>query len=280
MRFTYLLAIVSLFFSIGCQEIPPIINPVMGPPPDTMVVVEDQRRQVLIEEFTGVTCVQCPGGSAELEALLGLHGEQLIVVSIHAGDFSFPMQNSQYDFRCEEGDQLINYLGPPFGYPSGVVNRKKFDGEFDLQVGKDLWAGYIEQEKAVPPKLRIGIEPNYNAGNREVRVEVTLFVDETIPESDVKISLMITENGVVDLQDSTNGLIEDYTHKHILRDMLTSFQGDDIAADLVAGAVETITFTGTLDTEWNADNCEIIAFVHHTSDKLDVLQAAEVPLVE
>ncbi|MCB0640765.1 MAG: hypothetical protein KDC44_03960, partial [Phaeodactylibacter sp.] len=188
MKNYFFLFFLGLFLWTGCTEIPPIVNPIMGPPEEPPIVVDDQSRNVLIEEFTGVTCVQCPGGSAEIEALLGIHGSRLVAVSIHAGDFSFPFPDSQVDFRCTEGTQLINYLGSPYGYPSAVIDRRKFDGEFDLQLGKDQWAGYIEQEKAIDPKVRIGVRTEYNESTGAVGVDAKLFVDETIDDPNVRIS--------------------------------------------------------------------------------------------
>lgn len=280
MKKSFLFILLSLFLWTGCEELPPTVNPLMGPPEEPPIVVDDQLRNVLIEEFTGVTCVQCPGGSAEIEALLGIHGSRLVAVSIHAGDFSFPFPDSQVDFRSDEGNQLINYLGSPYGYPSAVINRKKFDGEFDLQLGKDQWAGYIELEKAETPKVRIGVRTDYNESTGGITVDAKLFVDETVDNPNARISVMITESGIVDKQDSTNGIIEDYEHKHVLRGMLTSFQGDAIPFDLVAGAEGEITFTGTLGADWVPDKCKVIVLVHINDADKDVLQAVEVDLVE
>src|ERR1700741_1300369 len=97
-----------------------VIRPV-GPP-------ELGDRKVLIEEFTGVRCVNCPDGSAEIENLLSLYGGNLVAVSIHSGFFSDPYPDNLYDFRTPEGDQLLNYLGQPLGYPTAVIDRKLFNG--------------------------------------------------------------------------------------------------------------------------------------------------------
>ena len=138
-KFLYLFFVLSLGLFAGCEEISPEINPQMGPntDPDDPSPVEDQPRQVLIEEFTGVRCVNCPDGSEAIETLLNIHGEQLVAVSIHSsGSFSVPNDENAYDFRTTEGDNILSFLGEPIGYPTAVVNRKKFPDEFDLQLGK------------------------------------------------------------------------------------------------------------------------------------------------
>lgn len=276
-----LLLAAAIFFLSACDEIEPTVTGSMG----GEVIespVEDQLRQVIIEEFTGVRCVQCPAGSAFIQDLLAQHGERLIAVSIHAGSFSFPYSDSQFDFRTEEGNQLISYLNEPFGYPSASVNRKLFPGQFDLQLGQGDWAGYIASELAIAPKLRINIEPDFNAANRELTAKVTLFVDEAITDPDVRLSLMITESNIADLQltPASSTPQVDYKHKHALRGMLTNYDGQPITESLSAGAKIEKTFSFTMPAEWKEDECEIVAIVSLNGASKEVLQAHQVHVVE
>ncbi len=242
--------------------------------------MEDQLRQVLIEEFTGVRCVQCPGGSLAIEALLGQHGDQLVAVSIHAGDFAPPYNDSNYDFRTDEGNQIINYLEKPAGYPSAVVNRKHFEGQFNLQLSQGDWAGSIVSELEIAPKVRINIEPVYDAASRELSADVTLFVDEAITDPEVRLSLMITESGIIDKQITPAGINTAYVHKHALRGMLTNWDGDPITEALTPGAEIEKSYTFTVPAEWVPEKCEIVAFVSLAGTTKDVLQAHQVHLVE
>lgn len=263
----------------ACDEVSPIVTGSMGDNTGGGPV-ENQLRQVLIEEFTGVRCVQCPGGSIAIEELLGIHGEQLVAVSIHAGDFAPPYNDSKYDFRTDEGDQIINYLEKPAGYPSAVVNRKKFDGQFNLQLNQGDWAGSIASELALAPKVRINIEPNYDLASRQLTAAVTLFVDEAITEPDVHLSIMITESGIVDKQITPAGINTAYVHKHALRGMLTNWDGDPITESMTPGAEIEKTYTFTLPDGWVPEKCEIVAFVSLAGTDKDVLQAHQVHLVE
>jgi hypothetical protein len=264
---------------IACDEVSPIVTGSMGDNTGGGPV-EDQLRQVLIEEFTGVRCVQCPGGAIAIEELLGIHGEQLVAVSIHAGDFSFPYNDSQYDFRTNEGNQIINYLEKPAGYPSAVVNRKKFEGQFNLQLNQGDWAGSIASELALAPKVRINIEPDYDLASRQLTANVTLFVDEAITYPDVHLSIMITESSIVDKQITPAGINTAYVHKHALRGMLTNWDGDPITEAMTPGAEIEKTYTFTLPDGWVPEKCEIVAFVSLAGTTKDVLQAHQVHLVE
>ena len=56
----------------SCQEIPPVV----GGSDDDIVIVDDQQKNVLIEEYTGVQCVNCPEGAAIVSGLKAQHGKR------------------------------------------------------------------------------------------------------------------------------------------------------------------------------------------------------------
>lgn len=281
MKHLLVLISISIFLGLGCEEIPPVINPNMGNnDPDDPIPVEDQRKQVLIEEFTGVRCVNCPAGSQAIEGLLDIHGQRLVAVSIHAGFFSPPYNSSNYDFRTDAGDDLLSYLGEPLGYPTAVVNRKKFEGEFDLQLGQSSWAGFIAADTIGEPQVKIDLNADYNDSDRSLKVTTTLYVQETISEDDIRLSLMVTESGIKDLQLTPAGQEDDYTHKHVLRSMITNFDGDPVLDAFTAGAEIEKQFNYTLPDEIVANKSSIIAILSLNGERKDVIQAHEVKLVE
>lgn len=274
--------LLSSLLWLGCEEIPPEINPRMGGEnPIEVTPVDSQQRQVLIEEFTGVRCVNCPAGSAAIEGLLADYGQRLVAISIHAGSFAPPYPDSE-DFRTDEGTNLLSYLGAPLGYPTAVVNRKKFEGEFDLQLGRTQWPGFIVDELGSPPKVKIDIQNAYSDEDRRLEVKVTLYVEENIAEDEVHISVAITENDIQELQLTPSSGTPDpnYKHKHVLRDMLTTYNGDRIDEALTAGAVIEKNYTMTLPTGWVAENCEVVAFVNFDGDNKEVLQAHQAGVTE
>ena len=283
MKFRNLLFLLLAFSFFACEEVPPVVTGSMGGPggPDPATELKDQKRQVLIEEFTGVHCVQCPAGSAHIETLLNAHGEQLVAVSIHAGDFAVPHPNSQYDFNIPAGNDILAFLGEPLGYPSSVVDRTMFDGEGVIQLlGTSKWAGYIEQEKEILPKVKIGIDTEFDPATRELKIGLLLLVEETITEES-RLSIMFTESNIIDPQTVPNvGVVDDYVHNHALRGMATNPLGDIISEDLTAGSLIEKNYTFTVPTDWAEENCRVIAFVHLGGDSKEVLQAAEAEMVK
>lgn len=272
MKKLLLFFVIVLFFS--CEENLPVV-------PDPPIV--DSDRKVLVEEFTGVGCVQCPAGSAELENLLSIYGENLVVVSIHAGDFSEPLSQSSFSFKTEDGENLINYLGNPAFYPSAVVNRKDFDGgSYRLQYGREKWAGFISQELEEDPKILVNINKTFDPISRNLEVQVSGIANEDI-SGELRLTIIITESNIVDAQldDAQGGLVEDYVHKHVFRDAITEYDGEAIATNMSQGDNYDITKTLVLPDEWNSVECEVIAFVNLVNgEQKEILQVESVHVEE
>lgn len=273
-RFTIYILHITFYMSLlltSCEENMPIIPP-LGPQ-------EVGERKVLVEEFTGVRCPNCPPGSAELESLQSLYGDNLVIVSIHAsGSFAIPLDNSQYDFRTEAGEQVRNYLGQAFGYPSAVINRKLLPGRSTLQLNQAAWAGTIEEEVKSDPALALTISSTFDQDSRTLSATVRLLPNSTISES-LNLSIILTEDNLLDPQLTPEGEVENYLHRHVFRTMLTRFDGDPLAK-LSKGQVVEKTYLFTLPAEWKVEQCRLVAFVHQTGTTKYIWQVNTAPVLE
>jgi len=266
--FIFSLSFALAFWTSSCDEIPPSVNPSEG------------ERNVLIEEFTGVRCVQCPAGSVEIADLLDQHQGRLVAVSIHAGEFAPPFPESPEDFRTAEGEELINFLGTPISYPSAVIDRMLFPGQNDLILGRNDWAGYIATERAIPARILIELRTGFDETSRKLDLEVKLVPLENFAETDVRISIMLTESNIVGVQDTPEGKVADYVHNHVLRGMLTSFLGESIPEPLTEGAIVTKNYSFTVPGTWKEADMEAIAFVHLGGTTKEVLQVVSAHVIE
>lgn len=265
---------VALFVLVfaTCEEVGPDINP---PTVDTVIPTDTTTvtlRHILIEEFTGVQCVNCPDGARAIENFINTYGERIIAVSIHAGFFSNPLNESEYDFSTDEGEQIEDFVGPVLGYPSAAINRKRF-GTSSYIHNSSTWAGHIAAELETEPQVGLNINNTYDSASRNlsVDVEIPFLVSLT---GELRLSVLITENDIIDAQKDQTGLIEDYTHKHVFRKMLTDVQGMPIQVQSIENIINE-TFNFTLPSEWNDTKCKVVAFVHQTSPDFEILQVAE-----
>jgi len=279
--FTHFTKKISLFVLIvltfaACQEIGPDIKP---PSVDDSPLepTGEVLRNVLIEEFTGVQCVNCPQGAEVIEGLINTYDERLIAISIHAGFFSNPHPiESQLDLSTDTGEDLDALIGPVQAYPSAAINRNSFNPGGKIYPFQ-TWAGYVEQELAVPSHVDIQIENSFNENSGELSTSVNIDFLKTFTD-DLSLSVVITENDIIEAQFGEMGWEEDYKHKHVLRAMLTNVAGNPIPTQSAGTGVQE-NFTFNIPGDWNVDNCKVVAFVHHTTPDLLVLQVSEQKLL-
>ncbi len=245
-------------------------------------------RVVLVEEFSGALCPNCPQGTAELESLKELYGDQLIILTIHAGDFAFKFEDSKYDFATTAGDELLDLLGNPLGYPSGVVNRKPEGAQDGYQQFASRWSSSIANSIADSATIGIDQEISFDADTRQLEVTVNILPLEASDRS-LRLTVAIKEDKIVDPQAdraAAGGVVKEYVHKNVLREVLTLAEGDLLEGPISAFSNITKTYRFTLPPEdgwWKAQNCHVVSFVTFESseDALgEVLQATESPISE
>lgn len=241
----------------SCQKVPidyHLVTPNLG------------ARKILVEEFTGANCPNCPKGTDQIKNLAALYCENLIPMSIHAGGFAVKITNSKYDFVVPAGRDLLNLLTPPEGYPTAVIDRKKFPNETGLQLFLPSWAGYIQSESSILPKIQIELTKKYDASTRggTITAQLTPLEDINFP---LKITFAILENKIIDPQKDnrvSGGHVDNYEHNHVLRAILTSSDGDPLGAQFTKDQNLDVTRTFQIPAQdgwWNDENIEIIAFV-------------------
>lgn len=256
----------QLFFSLmamialcGCSDVDS---------DDRFIAVEGvtPERTILIEDFTGQNCVNCPAAHEVLDQLVEQYPDNIIPVSIHAGKFSVPVDRTRYPdyvgLMQPEGDGMAGRWGIT-AFPKGVINRT------GTAIEVDAWASAVRDQLAIPSNVDIELEAALD-GN-EIAITATLK-----PQADIKATLhvWVIENGIVAFQRDTNSRIPDYVHNNVYRCSVNGIDGQGV--DLTAHVYNTVTLRQAVrDTEtekWNTTNLDIVAFLETSSG---VLQAAK-----
>ena len=234
---------------------------------------QDVKRVVLLEEFTGHQCQNCPDAHAVARVLKDQYGVQLAVIAIHAGNFANVSADYPYDFRNSTGTELFAFFNG-FAVPSGMINRRDFSSSRTQLKTFTSWNGLIAEEIAKDPDLDIRISKNYEAATRRLSVKIDLKGLRSAT-GNFRLSLFLTESGIISPQKHGSQRIENYIHNNVLR---ISFNGT-YGVPVMSGGItldksETYEYTITLPGDWVAENCEIVAFVYD-ADSYYVSQAAK-----
>ncbi|MEZ4950365.1 MAG: Omp28-related outer membrane protein [Saprospiraceae bacterium] len=79
-----------------------------------------------------------------------------------------------------------------------------------------------------------GVEKSFDVNTRNLSLDVDILPLDDLPSDCIRLSLLLTETGIVDYQllPSPVGWKADYNHKHVLRDIISNFDGDVISEPL------------------------------------------------
>lgn len=258
------------FAMFACEEVPPTVQ--LDRYECDAPAATAQPRRVLVEEFTGVKCVNCPDGAAQIESLIDQNPGRLIAVSIHTGFFSTTYPNSTQDMTFPDGPAINNLVGNVEGYPAAVINRKLFAGEATRPLGQTKWPGYIQSELQQAPLVNVEIvNIAYDAVLRRVTFDVVLDCNDNV-KSEIAVTALITEDSIVSPQETRNGIVDEYVHKHVLRAMQPNANGLTVPQ-----LPFTQSFSFDLAPLWESEHCHIVAFAHYkdvTGGNVAILQAA------
>lgn len=261
---------------LSCKEIPVTISDPVIPQSDKIV---------LIEELTGASCSNCPKGSATIDNILSRHKGRVVAVGVHGKFLSQPTSKSKYDFRNPKAKDLEAWFTGWQGKPTASVNRAVDPSSgLIVQDNPDLWLAGVERELQKPHLMNILLDAGYNADTRQVDLEVAAIPLADLP-GNYNISIYLTESDIVDAQADGTEIIQDFTFKHVLMDMLTKHSGDVLATNLEKNKIIKKSYSYTLPSNvpglWNAQNMELVVMVSHSSPTdVSVLQAASVHVVK
>jgi hypothetical protein len=240
-------------------------------------------RKILLEDYTGHLCGNCPRASEKITELKSIYGDQLVIIAVHSGFFAEP--SGTYftnDFRTKTGNEWDEHFGnSAAGNPNGMVNRAGYsESSHILQYTQ--WAQKMEELLQSEPKAAIELETNYNANTYDLTVTTEIEILQTT-SNPLSINLVLTESNVVGYQkdyDANPEKIPNYQHNHIMRKSLTGSWGKDLGKETYQNrSLISNTFHITLDEKWLPENMSIVAFITKTNT-LEVIQAQESPVIK
>ncbi len=236
------------------------------------------EKVILIEEFTGASCPNCPAGTSELERISDLYPDNIVIIGVHSKFLAEPVNSNDPDLRTPDSENIEKFLGNYFGKPEAAFNRKLFSGKSNIRIGRpDSWINFVEEELTINPVARLSIQNNFDESTRELSISLTTTALEEI-SFPLYLHIAITESEIHTAQKNSSGIIDDFIHKHVLRKLITPTEGAFLTDKISKSSSITKNYKFTLPTDtilWNADNVNVVAFISKNSTDKTVIQATE-----
>lgn len=262
-----LLTPVVCLFLLGCDDIE---NPIIasgtyrldlyGPVP-AFAPESTPHQRVLLEDFTGHDCGNCPNGHVAAANLLETHYEDLAVISVHAGSLAQPLlPNFPDDWTTQEGEYyLLTQVGLDI-MPKGRINR--LPGASTIH-SPSAWAAKVGEAITQVPDMNLQLVADYKEANQHWNIHVFSEWFENL-SGDYRLIILLTESGIVAPQlwyGNDPEYIENYGHEHMLRTSGTGATGRVVATNPQQGQTQLNSYTFDWNSAWNPDSCEVVAFI-------------------
>lgn len=223
----------------------------------------DVGRKVLVEEYTGQFCVNCPSGHEMMENIKSVFKENVVVVSIHAGQLSSDVPG--YGLKTPEGDRYADAFKVD-AYPSIVVDHKD-NAISNIAQWQDAVHKCMGQNTSVDIRLSAHVSEDGNSLN------VTTDLMSNTNHS-AMCQVWVTESNIVTFQMELSGQAnQNYVHNHVYRASVNGVGGE--AVTLKSNEYTNKSYSIPISKEWNIGNLSVIAFVY---DGSGVLQVEEIKL--
>lgn len=214
--------------------------------------LEPARRVVLIEDFTGQRCPNCPNATEIIEQLQATYGDFLVAVSIHGGPLAYAGNAKVVGLKTAEADEYFNHWKLEY-QPVGLINRH---GPFDYPE----WVEKVKEELAKPAPLHLGGTASIEGD----AITINLKAEGTDGTVAGKLQVWILENGIQALQLLPNGTANQaYIHNHVLRATVNGQWGEDFS--VAEGETVERTLSMTLEPGWNKAQLSVVAFVYNSN---------------
>lgn len=216
--------------------------------------------RVLLEEFTTEQCSNCPDAAEIIHQLNALpqYKETLITLCHHIGygtDWLTLSSDNDLDFLYNENNMIYApamcidrqplFKGVYSGYTTCVSGVKSLD------VMK-TWINYVQRSEAT---ALMDLKVELSDDGTQVTVTAGGVCNDSYEEGKPRCQIYLVENDIE--AHSQSGASGKFVHQHVARASLGTW-GETFRWRKQRF---TTTHTFTLDSSWNKDNMEVIAFL-------------------
>lgn len=246
----------------------------------TVTVRKPGDRKILVEDYTGHKCGNCPAAARELARLDTVYKGYIIPIAVHAG-FYAQVSSPQYptNLKCQTATDWDNTFGnSQAGNPNGMVNRS---GKAAIRQWSE-WNSLVAPFYLDSAKFNIAITNTYNSSTNQVTTRIRCKATR-LASGTFNLVVVLTEDSIIAEQidySANPNYIPNYTFNHVLRGAINSSWGDPI---LTAGtfvkndSVVKLYSNFQLNSNWKSKHCKVVAFVYDADTNsptyYEVLQA-------
>lgn len=184
------------------------------------------QRNVIIEDFTGHRCVNCPNTAAAVHTKVLSDPEHIFAASIHSGPVGmtsfqelYPADGFVEEFFNNDGLAIGTFLGsvsPGFiGNPRISINRLSASGEITYSAAQ--LTNLSNTVTSSQLKVNIQAAHNYFASTRGLFLHTEVDKFDASITNDLALVVYVMEDSMIAPQLYSGGQDDNYIHRDIMR---------------------------------------------------------------
>lgn len=231
-------------------------------------------QNVLLEDFTGHTCTNCPPAADIAKSLEDANPNRVFIASIHAsiGNSFQAVEPPKFtaDYTTESGNSYVNEIPSFFGNPSGAINRQGGGLGNTIWYLSSAWTNKTNSTLSNTPKANLQVQTNYYPQTRGLFIHTESEFLSTL-SSEYAIVIYLVRKTVVSPQKLTDGSTEEeYSHHNILSSVINGTWGNTISSAPITGEKVYNDFAVELpdnsnDSTYDTNNLYLITYIYNKS---------------
>lgn len=208
------------------------------------------QKNILIEDFTGQKCINCPTAADAIHAMQEMYGKSHVVaVAIHGGGMAVP---APLGLATEDGEAYVSHWEVD-GFPSALIDRVG-----GLNNAPDTWSASVITRLQLTTPIKLSVENNYDDASRKLNIHTIV---ESEKELNGKLQLWLVEDHIPGLQFMPDGSIRpNYEHNHVFRIAINGLWGE--AMQLTSENPQSVDHSITLNEKWIPEDISVVAFFY------------------
>ena len=250
-------------------------------------------KKILVEDYTGHTCGNCPRAADTLLALEADYPGKLIPLALHVGSgFAAPAPghlgspSSAFldDYRTTAGESYDAVFGATaFGLPAGMFSRKDYPISDNIKFYLN-WRSFLSSILSETATVDLQIALNYDPSTRKVCF-ATKDSFLTSYSDTLNIVVLLTQDSIISWQDVFGVNSSTYVFNHMLRDAITpagAWGESLVSGAITAGTTHIKKFAYTIPAAYTSipcdeNKCHLIAFIYKVRT-YEIIQVEEIKL--
>lgn len=207
-------------------------------------------RKILMEEYTGTWCPNCPDGHDTIKKILTTYPNRVVAVGMHNNDaYTIP-----YEQAMESAMQVS-------GFPRATIDRDSFPGANYFAMSRWFWTNAVADRLNVTSPVEIKITPTYNKATRQLTAKVD-YTFKSAVNYETRLTCVLLEDSIIAAQSGSSN--PNYEHKDVCRHLLSSDNWGDANHPSSVSVNQSFskTYTYTLPAAWNDRQITVVAFIN------------------